>query len=87
MFKIPFLENFISNCLKPQTFNDPIDRINYSVTSNLLIFFALMVSAKQYVGSPIQCWMPMEFKNGWEQYTENYFFVQNTYFVSFDEYL
>lgn len=24
----------------------------------------------RYVVSPIQCWMPMEFKGGWEQYAE-----------------
>jgi len=26
--------------------------------------------------SPIQCWMPMEFKGGWEQYAEDYCFIQ-----------
>ncbi|PIO59358.1 Innexin, partial [Teladorsagia circumcincta] len=38
-----------------------------------------------YVGSPIQCWMPMEFKGGWEQYAEDYCFIQNTFFVPFHE--
>ncbi|KIH69597.1 hypothetical protein ANCDUO_00061 [Ancylostoma duodenale] len=39
----------------------------------------------RYVGSPIQCWMPMEFKGGWEQYAEDYCFIQNTFFVPFHE--
>ncbi|PIO65181.1 putative innexin-3, partial [Teladorsagia circumcincta] len=39
----------------------------------------------EYVGSPIQCWMPMEFKGGWEQYAEDYCFIQNTFFVPFHE--
>lgn len=85
MLGIPFLESAITKLFKTQTFDDPIDRLNYFITPTLLAFFALLVSAKQYVGSPIQCWMPMEFKGGWEQYAEDYCFIQNTYYVSPEE--
>ncbi|KAK0396328.1 hypothetical protein QR680_001673 [Steinernema hermaphroditum] len=85
MLGIPFLDDAISKWFKPQTFDDPVDRLNYFITSTLLTFFALMVSAKQYVGSPIQCWMPMEFKGGWEQYAEDYCFIKNTYYIPFEE--
>ncbi|KAK5977258.1 Innexin [Trichostrongylus colubriformis] len=85
MLGIPFLDNAIWTWFKPQSFDDPVDRLNYFLTSTLLTFFAIMVSAKQYVGSPIQCWMPMEFKGGWEQYAEDYCFIQNTFFVPFHE--
>ncbi|KAF7637784.1 Innexin [Meloidogyne graminicola] len=85
MLGIPFLDDAIFKWFKPQAFDDPVDRLNYFVTSSLLTFFALMVSAKQYVGSPIQCWMPMEFKGGWEQYAEDYCFIQNTYYVAPEE--
>ncbi|KAI1731520.1 innexin domain-containing protein [Ditylenchus destructor] len=85
MLGIPFLDDAITKWFKPQTFDDPVDRLNYFVTSTMLTFFAIMVSAKQYVGSPIQCWMPMEFKGGWEQYAEDYCFIQNTYYVSPEE--
>jgi hypothetical protein len=85
MLGIPFLDDAITKWFKPQTFDDPVDRLNYFITSTLLTFFALMVSAKQYVGAPIQCWMPMEFKGGWEQYAEDYCFIQNTYYVAPDE--
>ncbi|CAK5082842.1 unnamed protein product [Meloidogyne enterolobii] len=85
MLGIPFLDDAIFKLFKPQAFDDPVDRLNYFVTSSLLTFFALMVSAKQYVGSPIQCWMPMEFKGGWEQYAEDYCFIQNTYYVAPEE--
>ncbi|CAI4232571.1 unnamed protein product [Auanema sp. JU1783] len=85
MLGIPFLDSAIWKWFKPQSFDDPVDRLNYFITSTLLTFFAIMVSAKQYVGSPIQCWMPMEFKGGWEQYAEDYCFIQNTFFVPFHE--
>ncbi|KAM3727117.1 Innexin-3 [Dirofilaria immitis] len=85
MLGIPFLDSAFLKIFSPTTYDDRIDRLNYFVTSSLLTFFAILVSAKQYVGSPIQCWVPMEFKGGWEQYTEDYCFIQNTYWVHFDD--
>lgn len=85
MLGIPFLDTAFTKLFAPSTYDDRIDRLNYFITSSLLTFFAILVSAKQYVGSPIQCWMPMEFKGGWEQYAEDYCFIQNTYWVHFDD--
>uniref|UniRef100_A0AC34FAQ6 Innexin n=1 Tax=Panagrolaimus sp. ES5 TaxID=591445 RepID=A0AC34FAQ6_9BILA len=85
MLGVPFLDDAITKWFKPQQFDDPVDRLNYFVTSSLLAFFAIMVSAKQYVGSPIQCFMPMEFRSGWEQYAEDYCFIQNTYYIPIPE--
>lgn len=84
MINIPFLERLFGS-LKPENYDDSIDRLNYYYTTLMLMFFSIVVSAKQYVGSPIQCWIPAEFKGGWEQYTEDYCFIKNTYFLPLHE--
>lgn len=85
MLGIPFLNKFIQKAIKKQKVADSVDYLNYYVTSIILAFFALAISAKQYFGSPIQCWVPSEFRGGWEKYAEDYCFIANSYYVPFDE--
>ncbi|VDK79577.1 unnamed protein product [Litomosoides sigmodontis] len=42
---------------------------------------------KEYGGDPIQCWLPAELasQKSWEQYAENYCFVENTYYIPLDQ--
>lgn len=110
---IPFLSSYIYRAIKPQTVADSVDCLNYYYTSCFLALAAFAISAKQYFGSPIQCWVPMEFRGiilgsiilvvfdnnfifigfmnfsissgGWEKYTEDYCFIQNSYYVPFEE--
>uniref|UniRef100_A0A8R1DNY5 Innexin n=1 Tax=Caenorhabditis japonica TaxID=281687 RepID=A0A8R1DNY5_CAEJA len=81
-----FLDAFLKG-LHKQGDDDSIDRLNYYWTPMLLVIFALTLSAKQYVGQPIQCWIPAQFTGAWEQYSENYCFVQNTYFIRPEKYI
>uniref|UniRef100_A0A0N5ABY8 Innexin n=1 Tax=Syphacia muris TaxID=451379 RepID=A0A0N5ABY8_9BILA len=83
-FELLKSSKFLNN-LKPKYDDDVIDRCNYLVTNTILFICALTVAAKQYVGEPLQCWVPAEFKSGWEKYIENYCFVENTYFVRMED--
>ncbi|CAG9533313.1 unnamed protein product [Cercopithifilaria johnstoni] len=85
MIGIPLISEYIHRVVKPQMVADRVDFLNYYTTSLLLALVALAISAKQYFGSPIQCWVPMEFRGGWEKYAEDYCFIQNSYYIPFAE--
>lgn len=71
--------------LKPRNDDDFIDRLHYIITPSILFTFSFIVGAKQFVGQPIQCWAPAEFKKQWSRYAEGLCFAEDTYFVGMDE--
>lgn len=50
----------------------------------LLVVLAILVSSRQYVGSPIQCWCPAQFTKTHMDYTNDYCWISNTYYVDFE---
>ncbi|CEF70393.1 Innexin family-containing protein [Strongyloides ratti] len=61
--------------------NDIIDRLNYHYTATILVLAAVTLAATQYVGKPIQCWVPPQFTGAWEKYAETYCFIKGSYFL------
>ena len=61
--------------------DDFADRFSHTFTTALLVIFTLVISARQYIGKPIACWVPTEFTRAQEEYAENVCWVSNTYFL------
>lgn len=61
------------------------DRLSHRYTTTILIVFAVAVSTKQYVGAPINCWAPVHFTDNHVDYTNDYCWVRNTYYLPYEE--
>lgn len=62
-----------------------MDRLSHVFTVILIIVLAVVITTAQFVGDPIHCWHPAEWKGWYEHYAENYCWISNTYVVGFDE--
>ena len=67
--------------------DDTADKMSHRYTVILLIVFAVVVSTKQYVGDPINCWVPAHFTGNHEEYANSYCWIKNTYYLPFDDYI
>lgn len=65
--------------------DDRTDRLSRDVTVTMLIFFAVTITTKTFVGDPIECWAPAQFTGAQEDYVNSYCWVRNTYFLASDE--
>ena len=71
--------------IKLRSDDDAVDRLNHNYTVGFLILFAVLVSTRQYVGEPINCWVPAQFTHNHEEYTNKVCWVSNTYYLPFKE--
>jgi len=61
------------------------DRLGYKYSVGMFVLFAVIVSTKQYVGEPIQCWVPAHFTGSHERYTNHYCWIGNSYYLGLEE--
>ena len=71
--------------IKVRNDDDFIDRLSRRYTTFILVLFAILVSTKQYVGDPISCWCPAEFRENHVKFTNNICWVSNTYYLPMDQ--
>ncbi|CAF1492167.1 unnamed protein product, partial [Didymodactylos carnosus] len=64
-----------------------VDRLHNRYTVAALICFCVAISSYQYIGNPLQCWVPAQFTDNYETYTNRLCYIQNTYYVSKDHQL
>lgn len=64
---------------------DIIDRLNHKQTVLVFAILSVVVTAKQYTGEPVHCWVPAEFSPEWTDYTNKICWISNTYYVPIDE--
>ena len=65
--------------------DDYVDRLSRQYTVVVLVCFAFLVSTKQFVGTPINCWCPAEFTESHIEYTNAICWVSNTYYLAMDK--
>ncbi|XP_070186260.1 innexin unc-9-like [Littorina saxatilis] len=65
--------------------DDGVDQMHHFATVAILAAFAGLVGMNQYVGDPIHCWVPAEFPDSHQDYTENLCWVSQMYYVPMDE--
>jgi hypothetical protein len=65
--------------------DDFADRLNFRYTVAALVVFAILVTSKQYVGEPIDCWAPAHFSKPHVAYAKDYCWIRNTYYLPMEE--
>lgn len=78
MFSVPFLTS-LTNHLGTTAIDDASDSLSCLISAFLFIIAAILTSAKTYVGSAMECWVPQTYSGEWGEFAENYCFLKDTY--------
>ncbi|CAF1136407.1 unnamed protein product [Rotaria sp. Silwood1] len=58
-----------------------VDRLHNRYTVAILICFCIAIFTYQSIGTPLKCWVPAQFTESYEEYTDLLCYIQNTYHV------
>ncbi|CAL2048890.1 unnamed protein product [Caenorhabditis brenneri] len=78
MYSVPFLTGLTKH-LGTTAIDDASDSLSCLISAFLFIIASILISAKSYVGSPMDCWIPRTYSGQWSQFAENYCFLKDTY--------
>lgn len=78
------LSSFLQS-IRPIKDGDIVDQLSYFYSVLAVTISAFIVFGWSFVGTPLECWFPPQFKGWWNEYTRDYCFAQNTYFLQFTE--
>lgn len=62
-----------------------VDRLNHKYTTSMIVVFALVITASQYSGKPINCWVPGHFTGNYGSYADDICWVSSTYNIPINE--
>ncbi|CAF0755753.1 unnamed protein product [Didymodactylos carnosus] len=65
--------------------DDVVDRLNSRITVMALAMCIFILTAKTYVGDPINCWTPAQFTGTHNAYTNSICWLKGTYYLPSDE--
>jgi len=71
--------------LKFRMDDDYVDRLSRQHTVIILVCFGFLVSTKQFVGRPINCWCPAQFTDSHRDYSDAICWVSNTYYLPIEQ--
>lgn len=84
MFSVPFLTS-LTNHLGTTAIDDASDSLSCLISAFLFIIASILTSAKTYVGSAMECWVPQTYSGEWGEFAENYCFLKDTYWYPSQE--
>lgn len=70
------LTDFLKYVEEKRYEEDFVDRLFFRFSPRLFVSFGILIMAKEYWGEPIHCWAGAEWVGSWNEYANDYCFVE-----------
>ncbi|CAF1043697.1 unnamed protein product [Didymodactylos carnosus] len=71
---------WIQSLSKPND-DQHVDRLNHRYTVGIILVFGMIVTGGHFMSNRVTCWVPAQFKGSYAEYTNNYCWISNTYYI------